>query len=294
MIALPSSFFLSNELLISAFKATIITAICCTIAQIVVYTTLVRHRQAKASDEKLHCLKTSHQATNALMNVVFGLCGTYICLTFHFQNPDEPILLASTNYYQDNIAHHVLGYESFTFIVLAAMQVGYNLWNLPVGLFLVNEPLTMIFHHIFVIFTCSYSGYTSYGSRIHVPFFLGMYEISSVPLAYVNYLRDYKDWVKANKNIQVVQDVCKLLFALLFLGIRIILGSPHIHNIISATYWALTTLEIGSDGFPFLGAMWMGFALLSHCGLAALQYYWAFLIIKGLYRMAAPLKSKAL
>lgn len=292
---MPTSFFLSEDLLTLAIKITAGTTATITVISLFILFFFLQKKKSTGIDDKTHrqqALDVSHQLTNGLINFTLGLYGTIICLLAHYKNPSEPILMASFSHYQDEILNHVVGYATVHHISFAAMQVGYNLWNLPFGYYLANEPPSMIAHHIMVIVTTSLSAYSNFGFRIHVPFFLGMYEVSTLPLVIVNYMKDHRAWVEQSSSLRAVRDLCKVTFALLFLGIRIVLGTPHIYCIATASFWAFTKMDVGSDVLPLMGRMWIAFVFMGHVGLAILQYYWAFLIVKGLARMAMPPPSE--
>uniref|UniRef100_A0A7S3Q8F1 TLC domain-containing protein n=1 Tax=Chaetoceros debilis TaxID=122233 RepID=A0A7S3Q8F1_9STRA len=306
---MPTSFLLPEDLLALALKITAGTTATITVVNLcILFFFLQKNKPADADDNdnddnaKTHhhhhhhhrqeALDASHQLTNGLINFGLGVYGTVICVAAHYNNPSEPILVASFSHYQDDILNHIIGYATLHHISFAAMQVGYNLWNLPYGYFLVNEPPAMIAHHIMVIITTSLSAYSNFGNRIHVPFFLGMYEVSTVPLAIMNYLKvkGHREWVEQSSVLRAVRDISQLSFAVLFLGIRIVLGTPHIYCIASASFHAAFTKmdNVDADVLPLVGRMWIAFVFMGHIGLAMLQYYWAFLIVKGLAKMFMP------
>jgi hypothetical protein len=301
MAFMPTSFLLPEDLLALAIKITAGTTATITVVNLCILFFFLQKKKAADSnvdvdtnaDAKTHrqeALDASHQLTNGLINFGLGFYGTVICVGAHYNNPSEPILVASFTHYQDDILNHVVGYATLHHISFAAMQVGYNLWNLPYGYFLVHEPPSMIAHHIMVIITTSLSAYSNFGNRIHVPFFLGMYEVSTVPLAIMNYLKGHREWVNQSSTLRAVRDISQLSFAVLFLGIRIVLGTPHIYCIASASFWAFTKMDVGSNPevLPLVGRMWIAFVFMGHIGLAILQYYWAFLIMKGVAKMLMP------
>ena len=65
--------------------------------------------------------------------------------------------------------------------------------------------------------------------------------------------------------------------------------------IASASFHAAFTkmdADVGNNAdvfvLPLVGRMWIAFVFMGHIGLAMLQYYWAFLIMKGLAKMFMP------
>ncbi len=306
MAVMPTSFLLPEDLLALAIKITAGTTATITVVNLFILFFFLQKQKKKsdnananananAANDRINrqeALDASHQLTNGLINFGLGLYGTVICVGAHINNPSEPILVASFTHYQNDIVNHIVGYATLHHISFAAMQVGYNLWNLPFGYFLVHEPPSMIAHHIMVIITTSLSAYSNFGNRIHVPFFLGMYEVSTVPLVIMNYLKVHREWVEQSSTLRAVRDICQLSFAVLFLGIRIVLGTPHIYCIATASFYAFTKMD--KDVLPVMGRMWIAFVFMGHIGLAILQYYWALLIMKGIAKMLMPSsKSKS-
>ncbi len=286
----PLAFFLSGDDLKLAATITLLAVFCITIVHLFLLKIMLHRYQLPffdvpnqrdsatdtvTSTKRFEAVKVSYQMTNAFVNLFFGLYGVYVCFY-------EDGLFAASFDFRSSIANHVFGYERY--LPFAALQVGYNMWSLPVGLLWVKESTTMIAHHVFVIVVCSLSAYTNYASRIHAPFFLGVYELSSVPLALANYFKDHREWVQASSFRRVLSDLSKVTFALIFLGVRIVMGTPHIFNITSANYWALTEVCPKQD-IPWGYRVWIGTVLCCHVSLALLQYYWAVLVVKALARM---------
>jgi len=143
------------------------------------------------------------------------------------------------------------------------------------------------------------SATSHYGFRLHAPFLLGIFELSSVPLAVINYLTDHHEWTM--KTCRGLFDASKVMFAFMFLWFRIILGSPHMYHITCASFWAWYSFG-ANDGANDNGGitvgtatgigqvdvilkMWIGVVFLAQSFMAGLQYYWAYLIVLKLSRM---------
>ncbi len=277
----PLEFFLPASNFNDAIKAIASSAIVITITHLVVF----YHLKSRSKQYKLtgkEAFKLSYQVTNFLVNLSFGLYGFITCI----QNEG---LVFSKISEGGGISQHVFGYESY--YLFCAFQVGYNLWSLPVGILFVNEPPSMITHHISVIIICSLTATSHFGFRIHAPFFLGMFEVSSVPLAIMNYLKDHHDWTM--KNCKRLFAIMKVMFALMFFTIRIFLGTGHMHHVIRAAFWA--TFQFSWDETSYNSRTlrtWVGFVLVAQIFMALLQYWWGYLILKTLARIVAPKASK--
>lgn len=286
-IQVPSDFFLSLEERKKSIREVILSTSIIAVAHIIVLLICKTLYGSKRTNKQIS--KNAYQIVNFMVNLSFGLFAMFIC----FYNPYKDNVLFASIFDKSPVSNHIFGYEQYA--IFGALQVGYNLWSLPVGILAVNESLPMIAHHISVIFVCSLSCISHYGYRLHAPFLLGMYEVSSVPLAIINYIKDHKDeeWTK-NRTVQQWNVKCKALFGVLFLLIRIIFGTPHCYQTIRAAY---TSLNIMGDSLEnhtwsdnslicsFL-RVWIFFSLLGQLVLYILQIHWARLIVYGLINIA--------
>lgn len=280
-IQIPSEFFLPSENVNSALKLIASSAIGISLLHLV-SVHLITSQGKRCNFTHAQAFKASYQLTNLLVNLTFGILGFYFC--FVKDNDDN---LAYSKLSTRGIADHVFGHEKY--YIFPALQVGYNLWSLPMGLIYIKEPLPMIIHHISVIIICSLSVVSHYGFRVHTPFLTGMFEASSVPLAIVNFLNDHHEQTIKHPIANLSFTLGKVLFALMFLGIRIILGTPHMYLICNASYWATFVALAGDASGASLahGILrgWVGVVFFAQLFMASLQYWWGYLIVKKLARM---------
>lgn len=276
----PTGFFLPTENFNNAINAIALSAIVITITHLATFH-LINSQSKRYSLSRKDAFKASYQLTNLLVNFSIGIYGLHECMK------SKDFLFSKWS--EGGIADHVFHHENF--YLFPAFQVGYNLWSLPVGILYVKEPPSMIVHHISVIIICSLSATSHFGFRIHAPYFLGMFELSSVPLAVVNYLKDHHDWTV--KHCKGPFMMMKILFAVTFVSIRIVLGTPHMYHSTKAAYWATFRFAWGETSFnsPLLRT-WVGFVLLGQMFMALLQYWWAYLIGKAVARIGNP-KTKS-
>lgn len=168
----------------------------------------------------------------------------------------------------------VQGFREFQ--VLSAFQFAYQVWALPVGILHVNESMSMILHHISVLFVSLMAGCFTNGFRYHTPFFFGMFEISSVPLVVMNMFRDNKSWQKSypglNQNIRIS-------FALSFLLVRIVLSSTRSPTYLRDLWYVFSS----SNHVGYL--LFMYFVFLSSVLLFGLQIWWGWLIVNGMFQL---------
>jgi hypothetical protein len=219
------------------------------------------------------CSKGSYRGTNLLVNTFLGCYGAYLCL--FVQEWSFP--LSSVPIY-DKIA----GYDQYSHF--PGMQIGYNLWALPVGIFLIGEDWFMIVHHIATIFVATPSGFSNTGFRLHAPYLLGVIELSSIPLAFYNYFKDHKEWT--TKHCPGLYNLCKLLFAVSFILLRVVIGSRHMFEVTKNAFLLVWT----ATGLSWRVFWCSGYFIFALC-LIFLQYFWGFLIMKGVASVFLSKKS---
>lgn len=201
--------------------------------------------------------KVSYQATNLLVNACLGSVGMY---HFYFTLPANA-----------SVDEQVLGWEPFHSI--SSLQIAYQLWAIPMGLFVVNESPAMIAHHVAVILVSFMCSFMTIGFRYWTPFFLGMVELSSVPLAVMNTFKDYPTLIQ---QYPIFYFYVRIIFALSFLAIRWIMFAPRKYVFLQQCAWAIQS----SDSLPYM--IYMSLVWLSAFFLWCLQLFWGILIVKGL------------
>jgi len=202
--------------------------------------------------------KVSYQLTNMGVNACLGAVGMY---HFLYTLPENP-----------SIDDQVMGWESSLYPI-AALQIAYQLWAIPMGLFVVNETAAMIVHHVAVILVSFMCSFMTIGFRYWTPFFLGMVEISSVPLAVMNTFKDYPVLIQEYPTLYFY---VRITFALLFLTIRWVMFAPRKYMFLQQCMWAIQS----SESVPY--QLYMSVVWLSAFFLWCLQVFWGTLIIKGL------------
>ena len=207
--------------------------------------------------------KMRYQFTNLCFNVAVGLLGVYyqywIIPTLPSYSTEIPTIQKIPN--------------NPELYLMSAMQLGYQLWALPMGLIVVKEPTEMILHHCAVVLSSTMSGFVTLGFRYFSPYFYGLMELSSIPLAVMNTFKDNPQWMH---KYQFTYLVTRGAFSFGFLYFRIYLWffiGPRflLHNFFTfyTTEWRIEKL--------FLGAQWI---LAMFLGI--LQFYWAYLVTKGI------------
>jgi hypothetical protein len=222
-----------------------------------------RQREALAATERR---KLAYQLTNLLVNATLGAWGA----AYEFSKvPPYPSLPVSST---------LAGYEEF--VGFAAVQLGYQLWSVPVGIFHVRESPAMILHHLAVLHVAFMSAFFRNGFRYWTPFFYGLIELSSVPLAIMNMFKDRPGWIRKRPTLYTS---IRLVFAGTFLTVRVGMFVPRKARYLRDHY-LLWSAANGAD-YPHLGLpyqLFMAGAWISSAFLLGLQLYWAALIVRGL------------
>jgi TLC domain len=205
-------------------------------------------------------MKISYQLTNLITNLSLGLAGVYAST---MQLPTQP----------PPVEDQVSGFHQVVYF--SSMQLGYQLWAIPLGL-VIGETLPMMVHHFTVIIVAGMSGFLTNGFRYWTPFFYGVIELSSVPLAVMNAFKDNPELIVRYPRLYTN---VRLTFAALFLYIRILMFVPRNLNFLRDHF---TLFSHYPHNLPYV--IFMGSASLSSFILILLQLYWADLIIKGLVK----------
>lgn len=210
--------------------------------------------------------KASYQLTNLLVNLYLGTLGIYYEL--------------SGSHFDHSIVNKITGYAEIRYF--ATIQIGYQLWALPIGILFVGEQTSMIVHHIAVICVASTSTFLTCGFRYFIPFFYGVIEISSVPLSVMNAFKNNPDWIKAYPDIY---GKVRLLFGITFLVVRVVLWTPF--------YWDFITLAMmlwrSSEGST---KVILGVFNAASIVLTMLQYFWASKIVSAMVKVGSKKKAK--
>jgi len=208
---------------------------------------------------KLENRKGSYQMTNLIVNLCLSTTGIYHLLFTLSKNAD--------------LIDMIQGWESV--LILSCAQIAYQLWAIPIGILMVQESSTMICHHLSVIGICTLSALFTNGFRYFTPFFYGVTEFSSVPLAIMNMFKNHPE--RIHKMPRLYTSI-RVVFALSFLTVRVIMWLPQIFNFWRLAFLFMCTSESTACTTFIIFFMICGFFLTS------LQLLWASKIIKGLVK----------
>jgi hypothetical protein len=205
--------------------------------------------------------RLAYQATNLLVNTFLGLSGIYYEI---YLKPTGPIKVENT----------ITNYNHFQ--MFGNFQLGYQLWAIPVGIFLVAEEPAMLVHHCATILVATMSSFFTNGFRFYGSFFYGLIEITSVPLSIMN---TFKDYPKVIERFKLTYLLVRLVFAFGFLYVRLWLFIPRMFQFLNDLYLILST----SDNRYYQA--YMTIVWVSSAFLQLLQLFWGSLIIKGLVKV---------
>ena len=201
--------------------------------------------------------KICYQLTNLLTNAGLGLAGLYYELQMRNEATTAQETVSGNNH----------------LVYFSAWQLGYQLWAIPVGLFMVNESLPMLVHHFTVIMVSCMSGFLDNGLRYWTPFFYGLIELSSVPLAVMNAFKQNKHLIDL---YPVHYQRVRVVFALAFLYLRVVMFVPRHYM------YLRDQMMLWRDCPLFWYRVFMAACWISSVVLLLLQLYWASIILKGL------------
>ena len=199
--------------------------------------------------------------TNLFVNLCLVLYGIY------YYNATVPKMSSLP------VTHWIVGFHQYNTFV-------YNLWSLPVGYFLVGK----LGHHIATICVSLISALSTFGFRYYTPFFFGLIEISSVPLSIMNFCKKNKEWTK--KHCPFLGEIIRPIFAIMFLTTRVFMWTPNIYDVLRSSFMLLLSSS------SFLTKLVLGLFIVCVAFLTSLQYYWGWLITKGILKLLEGLKVK--
>ncbi len=158
------------------------------------------------------------------------------------------------------------------------------LWDIPCGTILVpslRDPL-MFGHHVAMAWV-AYIGFAHLPSHYYL-FFMGVTELSSIPLAIVDIFHPNKmaALTQSSKGLAALNEVARISFVLLFLSVRA-LYFPYV-VLVKMTP---DIIECFNSGSALVEARKTDLyvILVSALGLTVLQLYWATLVIKQVSKL---------
>lgn len=202
--------------------------------------------------------RLAYQATNLVVNCFLGLSGIYC----------EAFLEAPSHMQVEEL---ITNYNHFQYF--GSLQLGYQMWAIPVGIFLVSESTPMLVHHCATILVATMSSFCTNGFRYYASFFYGLIEITSVPLSIMNTFKDHPAWIERHNLAYLV---IRLVFALSFLYVRLVLFIPRMFSFLRDLYLIADTSDNGYYQ-AYMAVVW-----ISSFFLQLLQIWWGSLIVKGL------------
>lgn len=269
--------FLPMEHVIRGAKAILVITLIITAMNALIYL-LWRSYEERRKPKESFAKRASYQITHFIVNVVFAISGLYFYYT--------------VTQYPQEIKYRVIGWND-DFAFFCHVQLAYNLWAIPAGIFLVQERFEMIGHHIGVVCVSFISGFCTNGFRFFAPFFFGAVEISSIPLTIMNIFKSNHELAQ---RFPTTNSVVSVLFAVTFLYVRIYLWLPLMYDFLYVVFttginqpidFASGSVEQIISTIPYLVVFASGSFLTS------LQLLWGYKVVKALLRMAGLSKKVA-
>jgi hypothetical protein len=185
------------------------------------------------------------------------------------------------SHHYPNVIDKIPGHANL--YIFSAMQLGYQLWALPVGLIFVKEPAEMIVHHLAVVLASTMSGFSYCGFRYFSIYFYGLMELSSIPLAVMNTFKDNPASIDRHSFLFLVT---KAAFSFSFLYLRVYMWFYIGPRFLMHDFFLFWTVEMGIEKVFLLVQFILGVFL----GL--LQLYWGILVSRGIVLFFVPKKEK--
>jgi hypothetical protein len=157
--------------------------------------------------------------------------------------------------------------------------------NVAVGLLYVGETPVMLMHHVTVIVVASMTLLMTNGFRYWIPYFFGIMEISSIPLAIMNTFKDNPKWVERQPGMYLAT---RVVFSISFLFIRVWMLVPR-HTTYLRDHYLLWSTSENPVYRNFMSVVWF-----SSLFLMILQFYWALLIVQGILKQFSPKKKTSI
>ena len=131
----------------------------------------------------------------------------------------------------------------------------------------------LLFHHL-IVGMLSYVVYTQQAFQFYGPIFMGVSELSSLPLAFLDL---FKYFPTLRASFPVANEIVRNVFAASFLVLR-----GFYWPFISISFWR-TALDCLAAGDPTVSAGVVYIYLATNILTTSLQWYWSSIILKAIY-----------
>jgi len=215
---------------------------------------------------KIGNLKVSIQLTNLIVNVFFSALGIYY---YSILPP------------RSEVTNVVFGWNDQA--IFSSSMFGYQIWSFLMEIFIMRKINGMLLHHFFAGCTSLITIICSISFRYDGHFYFGMVELSSVPLAFVNIMKNNPSLMEKHTKLYFY---LRLSFAVSFLILRIFMFIPRMANFQRLAYFLSGQCPSFNCFFPL-----MVFRL---CGivLVFLQCVWGIKIVRGIFKAFLPKRYK--
>lgn len=254
------------------FFAVAVSAIICNtiwVLSLQIYEKFFSTKETSVSKKRKAC----YQVTNLCFNLSLGCLGVYYN---YWILPTLPAYHAASSIEQ---IPHLFD----EFYLMPAMQLGYQCWSIPIGIFYAEESKEMILHHLGVICAASCGAFSHFGFRYWLPFFFGVFELSSVPLAVMNIFKAHPEAAKRHPELY---SAARISFVASFLYIRVWKWLP-----VGPLYMRNNFFLFLTTGFGFT-KVFVLFQFIFGVFLGYLQLYWAAIVVKSTFQVVTGAKKK--
>jgi len=177
---------------------------------------------------------------------------------------------ALPKFHETTLEDRITGYDHV--YIVCAIQFAFNVFSIPVSSMVMGESLDIVVHHVAVLFVSFLSTFFTCGFRYHAPYYYGVIEVTSAPLAMMKIFKMNPEWIQKYPGHY---SLVRLAFGVPFLMVRFVWWMPQIIDVLRMTFLVFRTTE--SSILQLL----VGFFFLSSIALTGLQIIWSGIIVKG-------------
>ena len=191
--------FISKEHLLNDILP--LTALATGVAAVIFFplSYLVRRLAPTSSSYFVHT--SARLITMTLFNATKGIMGIFYCYTIVEENP--------------SIDTMVMGYRNV--FPLACVLLGKYLFAITTEMIIDPNASEMIVHHLASLLVACMSIFPILGFNYYNPFMFGVFKITSVPLAGMDFFKHHPEYMKTHP---LTYTVCRMIFCFSFLYIH--------------------------------------------------------------------------
>ncbi|KAL1515366.1 hypothetical protein AB1Y20_001995 [Prymnesium parvum] len=197
-------------------------------------------------------------------------------------------LAAFTSFAYSGLSHWngtVINYEPSLFgfdehgWVLCKKMTGFQFFDILVSMSVPSlRKAEHVGHHVLAA-GCAICALTGPVFTKYAVYYFGLVEVSSVPLCFVDVYRTVPQLAKGSKLHFVTNEIARTVFALTFIGLRVVHWPYVTWVMLNEMYIAWSKDDLRGFHFQF------AYLLVVLLALSLLQQYWGYKVLKALWKM---------